>query len=352
MRPATVEPASRPGPIPGILGRIASRAYAAAIAHRNRAFDAGRGVESLPVPVVSVGNLSVGGTGKTPMVAHLCRLLLDSGHYPCIAMRGYGAAKGESDEARIYAHQLPGVPVVAQPNRTEGLMDLFASEPGDIVDCIVLDDGFQHRQLARDLDIVLIDATRDPWSDRLLPAGWLREGPQSLSRAHAIIITHSEAADAGALTSLRSRAREASPTAILASCRHFWDGLLDAAGTQHPVSILHNTPVAACCAIGNPDAFIRQVRAASTLPLAAERILRDHDPFAPGTIASLLIQVERSGAKALVVTEKDWAKLSRVKPDAWPCPVYRPRLRLQFDSGGPELDQAVLRIAATAHAPE
>src|ERR1043165_360740 len=162
----------RRGPVPGAVGRLLARGYAWEIGRRNRRYDAGRGVVRFDRPVISVGNLSVGGTGKTPMVAHIVGLLLEAGRRPCIAMRGYAGRGGMSDEAEEYRGRFPGIPIVARANRTLGLIELFSREHetgGQQTDCIVLDDGFQHRRIARDLDVVMVDASRDPFDDALLP---------------------------------------------------------------------------------------------------------------------------------------------------------------------------------------
>jgi len=317
-------------------------AYGSIITRRNRRFDAGRGVVRLDRPVISVGNLSVGGTGKTPMVLHLTRVLLAAGRRPCIAMRGYGAAPGESDEALSYQRDLPGIPIVAQPNRTDGLLELFA-ERGDEVDCVVLDDGFQHRQIARDFDIVLIDATRPPSADSLLPAGWLREPMQSLQRAHAVVVTHAEAVTRTDAIAVETHLWEYVPKAVTAVCRHEWSAL-HRVGHDEPLDTawLAGKEVFACCAIGNPGAFLAQAERLASRSLVGSRVLSDHDPFAPATIAALLEDLDRLKPDALLITEKDWSKLLRVKPEAWPCPVLRPRLELRFDRGGKELDGAVL----------
>ncbi len=332
------------GPLPGVLGRVASALYGEVIGRRNRRFDAGRGVIRFDRPVISVGNLSVGGTSKTPMVAHIVATLVAAGHSPCIAMRGYAAAGGESDEAGVYKRELPGVPVVAQPDRAEGLIELFATERGERVDCVVLDDGFQHRRIARDLDIVLIDATRSPWEDRLLPAGWLREPPASLARANAVVWTHAGAVSAEVLGAQMKRALSvAGGQTLFAACDHVWAGF---AGAEAPALCgLRGQRVAACCAIGNPGPFISRCREEAGGTLAAELVLRDHDPFAPATVAKLRAMLADCGARALLVTEKDWTKLARYSD--WPCPVYRPQLALRFVRSGAEFEAAVLAAATT-----
>lgn len=133
------------------MARLLTPLYLAELGRRNRRFDRGAGVTRFDVPVISVGNISVGGVGKTPMVMTIAGWLLESGRRPCIAMRGYKAGAGESDEAALYRERFGDVPVVAQPDRTAGLRALFAQErvgqasslpgPGARIDCIILDDG-------------------------------------------------------------------------------------------------------------------------------------------------------------------------------------------------------------------
>ncbi len=341
-------PAARPA-VPGPFGRLLARAYGAAIRKRNRRFDAGRGVVGMDRPVISVGNLSVGGTGKTPMVAHLLRVLLDAGRRPCVAMRGYASRNGESDEAAEYARRFPDVPVVARANRVDGLIELFASPRGAEVDCIVLDDGFQHRRLARRLDIVLIDATRDPFTDSLLPAGWLREPVGSLGRAHFAVITHAESVSPAFVARLKGDVVGQNFHLQTAVARHTWSALeLTGAGAPGEAGLewLNGRSVVAVCAIGNPGPFLDECRRRTGGKVAAEIVLRDHDPYAAPTIARIIDTARRTAASAIVTTGKDWSKLRHVLPDRWPCPVARPRLRLEFAEGGAALDEAVLEAAA------
>lgn len=340
-------PAPRRVPLPGPLGRVGEACYRLAIRRINAGFDRGVGVVTLDRPVISVGNLSTGGTGKTPMVMHVLHVLLNAGHHPCVAMRGYASRSGrDSDEAREYARALPTVPVVAQRNRTEGLLDLFATREGEAIDVIVLDDGFQHRQLARALDVVLLDASADPLHDRLLPAGHLREPVESLVRAEVAVVTHAERADPGVVAAIEARARELAPRAAFAVTRHAWtslDMLNPASGEDDPapVAALAGRRVFVACAIGNPEAFLAQAHAAGSKVVGA-LILRDHDPYHAPTIERLLAQARGAGAEFIVTTGKDWSKLDRVRPDAWPCPVVRPRLALAFDRGQADLDAAIL----------
>lgn len=326
--------------MPGPLGRVAARVYGLAIDRRNRRYDAGRGVVEFDRPVLSVGNLSVGGTGKTPTVIGLVREALAQGGRPCIAMRGYASGKsGLSDEAELYRRGLPGVPVVAQPGRTDGLIQLFATPAGERVDLVVLDDGFQHRRIARQRDLVLIDATRSPFTDRLLPAGWLRERPESLRRAHSVLITHAEEAGAEEREALRAGCLRMNPALRIAFASHHWvclkvvDAGAAAGGDERdePVSWLRGKRLAVACAIGNPAAFLRGCEEASGLPLVAMRVLRDHDPFELSTVESLRELVRLASADALVVTEKDWVKLGRHARGGFDVPVIRPELEVRVE---------------------
>lgn len=341
------EPASPLPSLPSFLGRMLAWAYAAAIERRNRAFDARKGVIEIDRPVISVGNLSVGGTGKTPMVARLVRVLLEAQHRPAIAMRGYRARQGMSDEAADYADQFPGVPVVAQANRLEGLLALFHEPRGAEIDCVVLDDGFQHRRLARQCDIVLLDASRSVFRDQILPLGWLRESTPALRRATAIVLTHAERVAPRDVQAMVQQVRAVAPGAILAVSSHAWTSLrvTDRRGERtEPISMLHGRRCLVACAIGAPRQFVEACRAACGVP-PVEFILRDHDPFRPATIARLIETAEREGVWAIVTTSKDWTKLARVRPEAWPCPVVRPTLELAFSSGWEELRRHVLETA-------
>jgi tetraacyldisaccharide 4'-kinase len=339
----------RAGPLPGPLGRLAARVYAAAIARRNRAFDAGRGVHSLPIPVLSVGNLSVGGTGKTPMVAHICRVLLEHSVRPCIAMRGYaprrnGRAAG-SDEADVYNREFgTSIDLVAQPDRIRGIRALL-SAASPTPRAVVLDDGFQHRRIRRDLDIVLIDASRDPFTDSLLPAGWLREKPDSLRRASCVVLTHTELASTESLARLSANIERAHGKPPIAATRHLWTSLLDSADTHLPLDWLLGKRTVGVCAIGNPRGFLDALQLTLGPNASFEQIvLPDHDPFLPATVTRILESAKRSAADAIVITDKDWSKLRLLPATTWPCPIVRPLLSLGFIRGREDLEHAITRV--------
>jgi tetraacyldisaccharide 4'-kinase len=340
--------------VPGPPGRALAGLYTRAVEHRNQRFDAGRGVVTFDRPVISVGNLSLGGTGKTPMVAKIIALLREHGHDPCIAMRGYASARnagGRSDEAEVYRAAFDDLPIVAQPNRVEGLIRLFGSERGDKVDCIVLDDGFQHRRIARQLDLVLVDASHNLFASGVFPAGRLREPLQSLRRATHITITHAEMVGESMVEALHARLGEVAPGAAISIASHEWVSLaIEAPGgaRQERVSWLAGRRVVAACGIGRPEAFLAAIERAGAR-LAGSVVLRDHDRFAPRALRRISSAAAGAGAEAIVVTEKDWSKLEG-RAVAWPCAVVRPRLEVSFRAGWETLAGDLL--AAASSAPE
>ena len=353
---------SEAGPLPAALrplGPLAERVYARVIAKRNANFDTrskgslvfpGGLSVTLDRPVISVGNLSVGGTGKTPVVQMVCRWLIEAGHHPAIAMRGYASKDGVSDEAELHRAALPGVPLAVGPNRVGRLLSLFALPEGEAVDAIVLDDGFQHRRVARQLDIVLIDATQDVFAQRLLPMGWLREPVASLARAHAVILTHTDRAQPSDVTRIESELHRQFPHLIIAHGQHAWRELVvhDSETRTHPGAWLKGRRYALACAIGKPRAFIDQATSAFGPP-AATITLRDHDPYAPATVQRL--QRAAEDMDALLVTEKDWTKLSRAQA-TWPCPIAHPVLEMRVTRGEEALKQRVLDAAQWRDEPE
>jgi tetraacyldisaccharide 4'-kinase len=280
--------------------------------------------ERVDAPVVSIGNLAVGGTGKTPAVAWAARELAARGRRPGIASRGYGAARaGEpNDEERSLALELPGVPHQADPRRVEAARALVASG----CDVVLLDDGFQHRRLARDLDLVLVDATR-PWGlpppaegvppvCELLPRGLLRERPAALARADALIVTRSDQVAPRELEVLCARLATLAPGRPVATALHRVRGLRAlAGGEQAPLAELAGATVELVSAIGNPEAFERSVRALGA-EVRAHRRFPDHHAY----VADDLEGLGARGAR-LVTTTKDAVKLAGLqlaqRLDAW-----------------------------------
>jgi len=325
------------GPLPGPLAPLttpASWLYGLAIGLRNAAFDRGSAVVPLAVPVVSVGNLTVGGAGKSPMVAWVTGRLLGAGARPVIGMRGYGARWGEmSDEQLEHCGRHPDVPVVADPDRVGALQAFLRQYPE--FDCVVLDDGFQHRRLARNLDLVLVDASRDTMHDRLPPRGWLREPPASLRRADAVIVTRAEAVD----DELASALRRWHGKPPIAWSRHAWTGLTvyhrPKRGEDAPVGWLDGKRVVTLLGIGNPESVRRQVEAAGAV-IAADVPARDHERYGVAKLA--VVKSVCHGVDAVVMTSKDWVKVRRLATiESLPVPIVVPKLEIDVFEGAAAL---------------
>ncbi|MCH2137891.1 MAG: tetraacyldisaccharide 4'-kinase [Phycisphaerales bacterium] len=299
---------------------------------RNRRFDRGRNVSNVGVPVISVGNITVGGTGKTPVVQWIVRYLLASGHAPAIALRGYKAHKGVSDEAEEHRAALDGVPVLVGPRRVDTIK--AALQRGVGLDCVVLDDGFQHRFVHRDLDIVLIDARRRPDQDRLLPGGRLREPARNLARADALIVTHADHADAdlnACLTAVHGKPP-------LAACSHVWarlDRHTPEGTTTVEKDALDGMRIVTRFAVAGPQG-LRDMATSHGATIVHDCPAKDHARPTARDLDSLANAAQ--GADAVLVSGKDWVVLEPLLvAHPLPCAVLVPQLELRFTHGEPEL---------------
>ena len=330
-----------------VLGPIAAPFYGAVIASRNRRFDGGVGVVRVPLPVISVGNLTTGGTGKTPFVMWLCRELMARGVKPAIAMRGYGSEKnnGRSDEAEEYRAAMPHVPVIVNPDRHAGITALLRG--GGAADVIVLDDGFQHRRLHRDVDIVLVDAQAATPSDRLLPAGDLREPVTSIARAGIVVLTHAEKADAADSTERALRPYLAQDT-VVARASHRWTDLAvnDAgADTTWRVPWLRGKHVVAVCGIARPSGFL-QTLGESGCKVQEVFGLRDHQPIDAALAERVARTAVEKKAQIIVTTQKDYARMGDA-PGEWSrLTVVRPLLTLDVQPSEALVTRIVSAIGA------
>lgn len=321
--------------------------YRLATGLRNKLYDTGV-LRSQPLgrPTISVGNLTVGGTGKTPMVIEIVRRLQALGQRPAILMRGYephGLESREgSDEAAVLRGSLGGdVPVMPNPSRIDGAAQVLADRPE--VTCFVLDDGFQHRQVARDFNLVLIDASVPFGFGRSLPRGLLREPVGHLRRADAVVVTRSDRATAEQLAAIDRRVGKITGRPPLASARHHWAALR--CGTQNlPVAYLAEKTVLGCTGLGNPADFEQSLRAAAGR-CVGHLVFADHHPFTRTDIAGVLHTAEERGADAVVITEKDWVKWRRfaggVKTS---LPILRPVVQMMFVDGDAAFGEALREV--------
>lgn len=303
--------------LPAMLA-LPAAAYGAAVRGRNAWYDRPQHVRRAALPVISIGNLAVGGTGKTPLVAWLARRLGADGVAPAIVSRGYGGAAGPGpvivstgtgprvdaricgDEPHLLARSLAGTIVIVGANRFEGARAAF--EAGASV--VVLDDGFQHRRLARDLDVVLLDGRSPFGNGRLLPAGPLREPPGSLRRAGVVVLTRLREGDAADRAIAAVRAAGFSGPIVRAGHRAV--GFASASGETAPGP----KRAIAFCGIGDPELFRADLESAGVRVLAL-RAFRDHHAYSLAALETLDAEASRAGVP-LVTTDKDFSRLEAI----------------------------------------
>ncbi|OGQ98889.1 MAG: tetraacyldisaccharide 4'-kinase [Deltaproteobacteria bacterium RIFOXYD12_FULL_55_16] len=309
-----------------LLGRFFSPAYR--LVMLLRAFLYRKNIllysQRLPVPVISVGNLTLGGTGKTPMVRYLTRLLLDRGLRPGIVSRGYGGkAAGKvnivSDGARVLlspelagdepfllAEALPGVPVLTGPERARvarQALDEFG------VNCLVMDDAFQHLAVQRDLDLVLFSARTLLGNGRVFPGGELREPVSALGRAHGFVLTGVDHSNRAKAEDFRRWLKGAFPETPVFAGEYLPAGIWHSRqGKACTLAEARKIPVFAFAGIANPDSF-RQTLRQEGFALAGFKGFKDHHGYTAQEVQALVAAALAHGAQALITTEKDFVKL-------------------------------------------
>lgn len=281
--------------------------YGAATRLRARAYEVGvLRAKRLDANVISVGNLTVGGTGKTPMVLWLAQRLLAEGKTPGILTRGYRGTAGPegrtSDEVRLLKSRLQDrVSVGVGADRYTQGRGLIAKG----VQWLILDDGFQHLQLARDADIVLIDAMNPFGGGRLLPSGFMREPKTALRRADAVVITRSSRAPAVEATVRReTNAPIFYARPQLESVRLVASGAPQAEQPEIDLASARKRKWFVFCGIGNPAAFVADLREWGFL-VCGPRFFRDHHRYTQAEMDMLVTQARAAGADGLLCTEKD-----------------------------------------------
>ena len=309
--------------------------YAAGSAARSAGFATGiKRSHPLGRPTVSVGNLTTGGTGKTPVVGHIARHLVEQGHRPCILLRGYRGG----DEAREHRQRLgDAVRVEPNPDRVAAAQQVLAEDPA--ITCFILDDGFQHRRARRDLDLVLIDAT-NPWGyGHLLPRGLMREPKSALRRAHASIITRADQVEADEVDRLDRDIASITGRPPIAHAEHAWSGLVDHDDKLVALDRLREQQVMGVVGIGNPAAFVRTLTQHAAEVLHCEQ-LPDHHAYTRKTLLRLIELAQAAGADAVVTTEKDWVKWALLLEDERVVlPILRTTLAVRYRDGEKALHQ-------------
>lgn len=301
----------RRGPLAALMRAglsVASVAYRSGVAGRNRSFDSGsKSIENCGVPVISVGNLTTGGTGKTPIVAYLARWFRKRGVRVAIVSRGYGRGDAdENDEAAELHQRLPDVPHVQDPDRVEAARIAVEELESELV---LMDDGFQHRRLHRDLDIVLVDLTCPFGYGHLLPRGLLREPIASVHRADVVILTRCDQVTPQAIGEVIETIHSVDSSILILRSNHRPSGLRQHPDRVNPIAELSGKRIALISGIGNPDAFRRTVQDAGGNVIAAKS-LPDHAAYDRETILEVQAWVsQQQGIDLLVCTQKDLVKL-------------------------------------------
>jgi tetraacyldisaccharide 4'-kinase len=279
----------------------------------------------LPCPVLCIGNLTTGGTGKTPMTQTVCRLLHAAGKRVVVLSRGYGGrneygcavvSDGErllltapeaGDEAYLLASTLTGIPVVVgKDRRVTGALAWERFQP----EVIVLDDGMQFWQLHRDLDIVLLNACEPFDNGWTFPRGLLREPPSHLRRAGIVVLTNAQRAGNAQISAVTRQVAKLAPGVPIFTADLAPTGLHDLPGKMNcPVSWLQDRKIAALSALGNPAAFETMLETLGAILVGKFRF-RDHKRISEDELARVCREGQTAGAEVIITTEKDAVKLN------------------------------------------
>ena len=327
----------------GLL-RAAEVPYTLAVQWRNRRYDRGRATaHRVAVPVVSVGNLTLGGTGKTPMVEWLCRWSGEQNVRVAVISRGYKqVAGGANDEALELEQKLPDVPHLQNPDRVAAATT--AVEESD-TQLIVLDDAFQHRRIHRDLDIVMIDATQPFGFGHVFPRGTLREPLSGLRRADVLVLSRADMISPDKREAVRHALHKYAPTADWLEVAHAPVRLINVEGDSAPIDSLRSRPVAAFCGIGNPAGF-RHTLESSGYELSDLHEFPDHHAYGRHDIESLNAWAKRQRVDAVLCTHKDLVKIGVNSLGGHP--LWAVAVGLHFLTGRQQLEDRLQPLAARA----
>ena len=316
---------------------LAEPFYAGAMIARNRWYDAGvLKSHALPRPAVSVGNLTAGGTGKTPVVRWLAEQLIARGRRPAVLLRGYGkrGATFSDEQQLLQAYLGDGVAIIANPDRRAGAVTALEQQPQ--TDVILLDDAFQHRKVRRDLDLVLISAAEPFGFGHVHPRGLLREPVRGLVRAHAVILTRCDAVNPEQLRWVERVVRSIVDKGVpVVRTIHEPAGLRRAATpasapADEPMDWLGGRAFFSFSGIGSPRSFHDQLVRAGGRAVGS-RAFPDHHEYGEADVAALSRDAAAAGAEFLLTTEKDWVKLSRLTAAQTSSPpIMRVEVRIRF----------------------
>jgi tetraacyldisaccharide 4'-kinase len=313
--------------------------YRVGVGCKNFAFDFRiREPFEVGVPVISVGNLTTGGTGKTPIVAFLANWFRDAGANVGLLSRGYRSLDSQANDEKLVLDQLcPGVPQWLHPDR------ILSAKRAVIDGCnlLILDDAFQHRRVHRDLDIVLIDAT-NPWGyEHCLPRGLLREPIANIERADLVIVTRADQVSSDKLTAIRTELVRHNQIGSVIEAAFRPSQLLNSAGQAKPLAELSGQRVLGFCGIGNPESFEQTLRQLGSEVVGFESF-PDHHHFTSDDLARLGEQARSRNADWLLTTHKDLVKIHET--DLGSRPLWAVRLGTEIVRGTPILESRLWSI--------
>jgi tetraacyldisaccharide 4'-kinase len=339
--------------------RLASTFYSIAIRVRNLCYDKGWLKQNRSAAkVICVGNITVGGTGKTPLVIWITNFLTSKGLQCAILTRGYKSQKGKfSDEPAVLAKSCPDAKVIIEPDRVAGACRAVEKSGARIV---IMDDGFQHRRLARDLDIVAIDAICPFGYNRMLPAGLLREPVSALLRAGAAVITRSDQVSQLELENIERKLRQINPSITIAKAIHkpLCAKVLKTkrepgkqrSGPEIGLEELRAKSVFAFCGIGNPDAFMATLKQLG-LNVVASKIYDDHHRYAPADIDDIYEEARYLNVDIILTTQKDWTKTALMAGIKKDMPLAYLAVRLQFTEGEEHIRKLLEKVSTVTAGP-
>jgi tetraacyldisaccharide 4'-kinase len=323
--------------------------YGVVMRVRNICYDKGIiKVHNAGVPVICIGNVTTGGTGKTPLVIWLAESLRQKGVKCVILTRGYKTQKGMlSDEPAILVKSCPDAKVVVNPDRVVGAKKAVEEYGAQV---LVMDDGFQHRRLGRDLDIVAVDATCPFGGGMMLPAGLLREPVSALKRAGAVVITRSDQASPMQIQLIENAVRKANPAAVIARAAHAPVQAKMLKGKPVTIAELKTRKIYAFCGIGNPDGFFGTLNGLG-LRLVGTRVYDDHYDYSVEDVRVIFKEATLKGARTILTTQKDWVKMAlpASREGSEVLPLAYLDIRLEFLDGEDKIVELIDK--AVSHKP-
>ena len=323
------------------LLRAGTFPYASVVAVRNWLFDRRlKKTHSVSIPVISVGNITAGGTGKTPLVSWLAQRLAAENIRVTLISRGYGSSEHRpNDEALELSQKLPGIPHLQNPNRIQAARQAVEELDSQV---IVLDDGFQHRRIGRDLDLVLVDATNPFGYGHLLPRGTLREPVAALRRADMIALTRVDLVEERCLAELEKQLEQYAPGVPRFHIVYRPENLINVSQEEKAISDLAGKSVAAFCGVGNPSAF-RQTLEQCGYRVVDFRAFADHHPYGPDDIKSLKGWLQHlHEIDAVICTHKDLVKIPVAELNQ--IPLWALTVQPEMTSGQAALEDRLQKL--------